>query len=187
MAIQEFGDLRLVGGTALALQIGHRNSVDIDLFGRHELNELMMSHTLRRFEQSQKLGGSQSIQVFLIEDIKVDFVNYPYPWIKPPIVEDNIRMAAPEDIAAMKIAAITQRGSRKDFIDLYFLLQQFSLTEIMNFYKEKITDGNEWLALRSIPYFKDADQQPTPTLFRDIAWGDVKTYIAEAVQSYGGY
>ena len=68
MAIQEFGDLRLVGGTALALQIGHRNSVDIDLFGRHELNELMMSHTLRRFEQSQKLGGSQSITPTISEN-----------------------------------------------------------------------------------------------------------------------
>lgn len=54
---------------------------------------------------------------------------------------------------------ITQRGSKKDFIDLYFLLQRYTLAEIMGFYKEKITDGNEWLALRSATYFGDADQQ----------------------------
>jgi len=63
MTIRSFGAFRLVGGTALALQIGHRNSVDIDLFGKHDMDELSLSHALKRFDESKKLGGSQSIQI----------------------------------------------------------------------------------------------------------------------------
>jgi len=187
MTIRSFGAFRLVGGTALALQIGHRNSVDIDLFGKHDMDELSLSHALKRFDESKKLGGSQSIHIYLVNGIKVDIVNYPYPWLKPPLVWEGIRMAAIEDIAAMKIAAITQRGSKKDFIDLYFLLHQFSMSELMAFYREKITDGNEWLALRSIPYFDDADKQPTPTMFNRYSWDQIKSHIAQEAKAYGSY
>ena len=187
MGIDELTRLRLVGGTALALQIGHRNSVDIDLFWKHDMDENTIAGLLQVFKPLKRLGGSRSIQVFLINDIKVDFVNYPYPWLQPPVVEEGIRMASIEDIAAMKIAAITQRGSRKDFIDLYFLLQRFELAEILKFYKKKMTDGNEWLALRSMSYFDDADQQPSPAMFQDIEWLEIKTYISKAVEAYGGY
>lgn len=187
MGIDELASLRLVGGTALALQIGHRNSVDIDLFGKHDMDENTIASVLQGFKQPKRLGGSRSIQVFLINGIKVDFVNYPYPWLQPLVVKEGIRMANVEDIAAMKIAAITQRGSKKDFIDLYFLLQRFELVEILRFYKKKITDGNEWLALRSMSYFEDADQQPSPTMFQDIEWLEVKTYISKLIKAYGGY
>ena len=76
------------------------------------------------------MSGSKSIKIFLINGVKVDIVNYPYDWLEVAIVENNIRLASQKDIAAMKIAAITQRGSKKDFIDLYFLLQTYSLKEI---------------------------------------------------------
>lgn len=187
MTIRSFGTLRLVGGTALALQIGHRNSIDIDLFGEHDIDEQSLTDALNRFDESKKLGGSQSINIYLVNGIKVDIVNYPYPWLKPPLVREGIRMAAIEDIAAMKIAAITQRGSKKDFIDLYFLLRQFSMPELMGFYREKITDGNEWLALRSIPYFEDADKQPAPTVFQRFSWEEIKLHIAQEAKAYGGY
>jgi hypothetical protein len=100
---------------------------------------------------------------------------------------EGIRMAPTRDIAAMKIAAITQRGSKKDFIDLYCLLQQFSLPEILGFYEEKISDGNRWLALRSIPYFTDADQQPSPAMHIDVSWEEVKTTILNAVSQVSGF
>lgn len=187
MDISELASLRLVGGTALALQIGHRSSVDIDLFGKHGMDENAIADVLQEFKQRKRLGGSRSIQVFLINDIKVDLVNYPYPWLQPPVVEEGIRMANVEDIAAMKIAAITQRGSKKDFIDLYFLLQRFELLEILQFYKKKITDGNEWLALRSMSYFDDADPQPTPAMFQNIEWLEIKAYISKVVKAYGGH
>jgi hypothetical protein len=187
MEIEAFGDLRLVGGTALALQLGHRNSVDIDLFGAHSLDDNQITEALAGFQEVEIVATSKSIKVYFIDEVKVDLVNYPYPWLDPEIEVEGIRMASTRDIAAMKIAAITQRGSKKDFIDLYFLLQQFSLPEILGFYEEKISDANRWMALRSIPYFADADQQPTPAMHIDISWEEVKTTIQHAVSQMGGF
>ena len=187
MKVEDLQSLRLVGGTALALQLGHRNSVDIDLFGRHEMDEQHLNRVLSAYATVEQLRGSKSIKVFLINGVKVDFVNYSYPWLDPVLEIENIRMASVRDIAAMKIAAITQRGSKKDFIDLYFLLQQFSLTEILAFYKQKITDGNEWMALRSIPYFDDADRQPMPAMFNTISWEAIKASITKAIEAHGGF
>lgn len=174
--------LRLVGGTALALQLGHRNSVDIDLFGQHSLDDNQLMAAMQDIGEVEVVGGSKSIKVYFVNGIKVDIVNYHYPWLDPAITIDNIRMASVRDIAAMKIAAITQRGSKKDFIDLYFLLQQFTLPEILSFYKQKITDGNVWMALRSIPYFEDADRQPMPGMYHDASWDTIKSHIEAAAR-----
>jgi hypothetical protein len=185
MDIEEFQTLRLVGGTSLALQIGHRNSIDIDLFGRFDTSdEFTLTEILSRFGNTKFLSGSKSIKVYLINGVKVDIVNYPYEWIDEVIIEDNIRLASQKDIAAMKIAAITQRGSRKDFIDLYFLLQKYSLQEIFNFYETKITDCNTWLALRSLSYFEDAEQQPMPKMYIDVSWEDVKNTVKRAIANF---
>jgi predicted nucleotidyltransferase component of viral defense system len=120
----------------------------------------------------------------LVNGVKVDIVNYPYKWLGDVILEDNIRLASRKDIAAMKIAAITQRGSRKDFIDLYFLLQIYSLQEIFAFYEAKITDCNTWLALRSLSYFEDAEQQPMPKMYVDVRWEIVKRTIKKAIANF---
>lgn len=136
------------------------------------------------FPDSQPLRGSKSIKTFFVNGVKVDLVNYPYPWLDPVLEIENIQMASVRDIAAMKIAAITQRGSKKDFIDLYYLLQRFSLKEIMRFYKTKMTDSNEWLALRSVTYFDDADHQPAPVIFESVDWMDIKYHIIEEAKKY---
>lgn len=187
MKEEALSPLRLVGGTALALQLGHRNSVDIDLFGKHDLDDQQFTRLFSQFKKVQLLRSSKSIRVYLVEGIKVDVVNYPYPWLAPIVLDDGIRMAALEDIAAMKIAAITQRGSKKDFIDLYFLLQAFSLEEVLHFYMQKITDGNEWLALRSMAFFQDADVQPTPLMLKDVSWEDIKRFVFMQVREYSGW
>jgi hypothetical protein len=187
MSEEDLLGLRLVGGTALALQLGHRNSVDIDLFGIHYLDEQIINKLISTYDSARQLQGSKSMKFLLINGVKVDIVNYHYPWLKPVVEEDQIRMASLEDIAAMKVAAITQRGSKKDFIDLYFLLQRFSMKEIISFYLQKITDGNEWMALRSIAYFDDADQQPMPAMFQDISWEEIKAFIRHIAKENGGF
>ena len=96
-------------------------------------------------------------------------------------------MASIRDIAAMKIAAITNRGSKKDFIDLYVLLDHFTMSEIMFLYQQKISDSNEWLALKSISYFDDVDHQPMPRLFIDVSWQEIKDRIISAVNDKGGF
>jgi hypothetical protein len=187
MGQEAFNGMRLVGGTALALQFGHRISVDIDLFGYQEEDDVGLVAILSELGSVERVGSSASIHVFFVDGIKVDFVNYPYPWLDGEVLSERIRMASVRDIAAMKVAAITNRGSRKDFIDLYFLLQEYRLDDICSFYREKFSDGNEWLALRSMTFFEDADREPMPAMLRAISWSEVKSCIVNAVREYSGF
>lgn len=114
--------------------------------------------------------------------MKVDFVNYSYPWLQDELVFDRIRLAGIEDIAAMKIAAITGRGSRKDFVDIYFLLQNYSLGEMLGFYKNKYFDASEYLALKSLTYFVDAEDDIDVAVTKDVTWDNVKNSILNAVE-----
>ena len=82
----------------------------------------------------------------------------------------------------MKLGAITGRGKKRDFTDLYFLLKEFTLTELLAFYRQKYADGNEFLVLRSLTYFDDADEDKELELFEKAAWSDVKKSIAEEVK-----
>ena len=141
MGFDDFTEMRLAGGTALALQIGHRKSIDLDLFGDIDFDNVNTVKVFADFHNTITLKKSKNINIFSIDDIKVDFVNYSYPWLQQQLLLDGIRLAGIEDIAAMKLAAITGRGSRKDFIDLYFLLQKYSLKKMLSFYKEKYFDA----------------------------------------------
>lgn len=170
-----FGELRLVGGTALALQYGHRESIDLDFFGQVELDDL--AGYLLPYGSLKLIRSSSNIKIYLINGIKVDFVNYNYPWLDAAIVEEGVILASDKDIAAMKIAAITGRGSKKDFIDLYFILQKYPLAEIMGFYLSKFPDATEMLALKSLVYFSDAEAEPMPKMIMDINWEDIKSVI----------
>lgn len=177
MQIEAFSDFNLVGGTALALQIGHRVSIDIDLFGTSEINEIEFNEELSQLGKIHLIKKSKNILIYNINDIKVDFVNYNYPLLERPLKVDNIRLASLKDIGAMKLNAISGRGSRKDFIDLYFLLNFFSLDEILNFYNEKYIDGSEFLVLKSLQYFDDAENEDFPAMSQQISWEAVKTRI----------
>ena len=129
-------DLRLVGGTALALQYGHRRSVDLDFFGNMADDTIAIKDMLRKYGTLSIFKESKNIHIYSLDNIKIDFVNYEYPWIDSPIVEDSLILASPTDIAAMKVNAIEGRGTKKDFIDLYFLLQHYTLDDILSFYKK---------------------------------------------------
>ena len=137
MSEKLFSDFNLVGGTSLALQIGHRNSVDIDLFGNSEINSEIFIEKLSEFGNVKVSQSTKNILITKINDVKVDFVNYKYPLLSEYLFIENIRMLSTKDIAAMKLNAIAGRGSKKDFIDLYFLLNEFSLKEILSFYEKK--------------------------------------------------
>ena len=179
-----FKSLRLVGGTALALQIGHRVSDDIDLFGVINNDEVDIADALRGLGSIQVVNLTKNIHVYTVNGTKVDIVNYPYPWISNEINERNLRLAAIEDIAAMKIAAITGRGTKKDFIDIYFLLNKFSLEQILDFYQQKYDDGSLFLALKSLSYFDDADQDIAPKMFSTLYWDELKEFIRTKIYEY---
>ena len=120
--------------------------------------------------------------IYQIDGIKVDIVNYSrYPWIDNPVPEDGITLAGIKDIAAMKVAAIIGRGTKKDFIDLNRLLQIFSLKEILDMYMQKYPDGSLFIAMKSLAYFEDAEADPMPFMFDETDWGSIKANIREAI------
>ncbi|MGL2962636.1 nucleotidyl transferase AbiEii/AbiGii toxin family protein [Flavobacterium sp. RSB2_4_14] len=176
-----FKNFILVGGTSLALQIGHRNSIDIDLFGNQNIIQEIFLDKLKEFGNVEISQASRNIFISTINDIKVDFVNYQYPLLEKHSEIEGIRLASKKDIAAMKLNAILGRGSRKDFIDLYFLLQDFSLKEMINFYNKKFTDGSVFLLHKSLTYFAEADAQPQTIMFKDFNWETCKQKIIEEV------
>ncbi len=179
-----FKDLRLVGDTSLALQYGHRKSIVIDLFGLFEVDELEITEELSRLGQIHQLQKSKNIFVYLINGIKTDIVRYKYPWLDEVQIIDGIRFAGRKDIAAMKLAAITGRGTKKDFIDIWFLLKEFSLKQMMEFYLTKYTDGTEFLVLKSLGYFADADNDPMPVMLSNTDWISIKDGIRASLSNY---
>lgn len=181
MAQPEFADLRLVGGTALALRLGHRISVDIDLFGSIALDTVDVAEVLGRFGSTLLIQKSRNIAIYAVEGIKIDIVNYRYEWLRPPLHIDNMRIAAQEDIAAMKLNAISGRGSRKDFIDIYALLKTFSIKEMMEFYERKYHDGSVFQVRKSLTYFQDAEQEAMPQMLWPLEWDEIKAGILKSL------
>ncbi len=184
MQIEAFKKLRLVGGTSLALQIGHGKSVDIDMFGVLNSDEFEINKILSNLGKTTLLKKSNNINVYLINGIKVDLVNYHYPWLEDQIFEDNLRLAGIKDIAAMKLAAITGRGAKKDFIDLKYLFNSFKLEEMLELYKLKYNDASEMLVLKSLTYFDDADAEEDPQMLKPMKWVKVKELMIAQMQKY---
>ena len=111
-----FEHSRLVGGTALALQLGHRKSIDLDMFGSIEATSEEIQDACRNAGELEISKTSKNINIYWVDGIKVDCVNYPYEWLEECKVLDGLRLASVNDIAAMKISAIINRGTKKDFI-----------------------------------------------------------------------
>lgn len=178
-----FNDMRLVGGTALALQYGHRQSIDLDFFGDLTCEQEKTQEILSKYGKVTVLKETKNIRIYVVDNIKVDFVHYScYPWLEDAIFEDGIRLASPKDIAAMKINAIEGRGTRKDFVDVFFLLKHYSLQEILSFYKAKYPNYSDFRAMMSLTYFEDAEMQPMPNMFNNTSWPDMQKVIIEKVK-----
>ena len=177
--------MRLVGGTSLALQYGHRRSVDLDFFGMTTEDVDELTDMMRECSKDLVKGScTKRIKSYFLNGVKVDVVNYDYKWIDDAIEEEGLRLASPKDIAAMKVNAVMGRGTKKDFIDVYFLLQHYSFDELIKFYLQKYTDGSEYRALLSMSYFADADPQPMPYMYQQVDWETIKSEIKRWVELY---
>lgn len=172
----------LAGGTALALQLGHRKSNDLDFFSqKYPLQEnLIKAISTYRPTIIQQATGTLDL---LIDDVKVSFFNYDYPLIKPLIQYRDIKLASSLDIACMKIVAIAQRGTKKDFVDLYFILQNEKLSTIYTAFEKKYknTKYQKLHVLKSLVYFDDANDDPEPDYLIPIKWENVKEYLEKQV------
>ena len=186
--IAELRSFALVGGTALSLKFGHRTSVDLDFFSIKKFNpEELESLLSQKYVQAYAAEeGHRKWGLFcLINNVKTDLVHYPHPLIEPIIEINGIRMYSDADIAAMKIQAILGRARKKDFYDLYELLQHYDLQQIINWHKQKYP--NQMLAIsipNAITYFAEANADANPNSMLDLSWQDVKEGIAKAVRDF---
>ena len=185
--LQRLPDLtstRLVGGTALALHLGHRKSVDLDMFGTFDP---IVSYRKLLADAGHSVEGAENgtVQSLRVNNVKVDLVNYPYPWLDDAIEEGNIRLAGLRDIAAMKLSAVANRGRKKDFIDVARLLDVFSLDQMLSLYKEKFSVSELSFPLRGLLYFDDAEEDPMPEMFdSNFTWENVKKTVVAATRKY---
>lgn len=185
-ALPELADTRLAGGTCLALQLGHRTSVDLDIFGKWNY-AVDLGGVLSAIGRTEKTSGTPDgrMAFFYIDGVKVDCVAYDmYEWLDPLVEEDGVRLAGIRDIAAMKVNAITNRRTRKDFVDMARLLGEFSLADIFSWYCTKYPAANPALAMRSMSYFADAETMPMPKMLIPFDWDDAKDRIRAAVRKF---
>ncbi len=183
-AIPELKDFTLVGGTALALQLGHRNSIDIDLFTLNKFDEGSIIDLIGKQYNVNEIFRRSSTLICLVNNIKTDFIRHNYSLLKPPITEEGIMFLGKEDIAAMKFHVIIQSGKRlKDFIDVYFLLQHFSMKQMVEFFTAKYTYSNPMIAMKAVNFFDDIDENADPPqLLKPLPLKKIIARIQEATQ-----
>lgn len=173
----------LAGGTSLALYIGHRQSIDFDFFSKQDFQTRDIIEHLRELGTFELFSEAENTINGLLNDVRLSFFTYKYPLVHEMHRYHRLAIADMLDIALMKLEAISGRGSKKDFIDLYFLLQYFSFEALFECYKVKygIAVSNHYHLLKSLVYFEDAEQQPMPIMSTEISWNDIKeTVIIEA-------
>jgi predicted nucleotidyltransferase component of viral defense system len=180
-----FHQFRLGGGTALALQLGHRISVDADFISDKDFNRNEINNAASRLltQVTDMHWGPHGI--FLkSNNIKVDFLTWNIPFIRPQIRAEEFRLLHIEEIAAMKIFAILQRGEKKDYFDIAVLLQHYSLQQIISFYTERHKNSDAALVLRFLASHSDIDNQPDPIMLNEMNWTQCKNIIAQAINSF---
>jgi hypothetical protein len=180
-------DFYLVGGTALAIHLGHRKSVDIDLFSNFSFDASALLEQIQQdfsykliYTASNTLKGS-------VSQINVDILSHRYKYISEPLEMDRIKIASVPDIIAMKLNAISTSGQRsKDFIDIFYLLRKFTLGKMLEFYKIKYDQENIAFLLKSLIFFDDVDLSDWPVLIEDpkLKWSEVQKRLEDAVMDY---
>lgn len=188
--LQSLGSLSgfsLAGGTGLALQIGHRQSDDIDLFGLSSFDaESLIEELEQNFGFRLHFSARNTVKG-IVDGIMVDIITHAYPLVDNVIELDGIRFYSKKDIAAMKVNAISGNGTRvKDFVDIYFLLHEFTVEEILQFYRVKYAMRNDFHALKSIFYFADIDASAWPKMLLEpgLKLENVKKYLLKKEKDY---
>jgi len=177
----------LAGGTALTIYLGHRQSLDLDWFTQKPFtNPLEFAQYLR--ETGVSFSTEQISQGSLhgwVEGVRVSFLEFQYPLLSPLVrwADLDVPLASLEDIACMKLAAIAQRGSKKDFYDVFALCRTtFSLKQMLEFYQRKFSIQDIGAVLFGLVYFDDAEKEPDPLLLQAVEWQQVKRSFRDWVR-----
>lgn len=175
-------NLYLGGGTAVALQIGHRLSVDFDFFAVGGLADPLALAARAQAEGIvlQQVQVSRGTLHAVSSGVRLSFLEYTYPLVGALVRWDDfsLDMASLDDLGCMKLAAVAQRGARKDFLDIYALcLKHAPLARLLELYKAKYAATDIAHVLVGLSYFDDAESEPMPSMIWDVSWDDVKRSI----------
>jgi hypothetical protein len=179
-AMDAFRPFCLGGGTSLALRFGHRRSVDLDFFCIDAFDSnLCQSAIAAVYPDAGIINRTSGSLCVVIRGIKVDILYHPYPLIGEIVPMDAFKLMSLPDMAAMKINAVTNRGSKKDFSDLLLLHEQgLTLPEALDCFFLKYGDAGRFLAIRSLNWFEDAETEPDPVYLNGWNWQHVRTEMA---------
>lgn len=184
-SIEQLQDFGLVGGTNLALRYGHRISVDLDFFTNvsFEPNDIVRL-VEKKFRHYELVFQRNQTLVFEIEQVRVDFVLYPFPWINPFDKTEAIRLVSIADIIPMKLQGMENRKSKKDFWDLACLLDHYSLQYMMETMKKKFPFVDIGFLIHALTHFEDAELQPDPLALNNWDWEYVKDRLQNAAVGF---
>ncbi|GHV16388.1 hypothetical protein AGMMS49938_16370 [Fibrobacterales bacterium] len=184
MGDSRLSDFALAGGTNLSLSLGHRKSIDLDLFSLKPFNgEELADYLTKKYNIVLQMVNIKGTVKGIIGEVLVDFIVHSYPLLQNIDTEENIRLYSLKDIAAMKLNAIADNGTRlKDFVDIAYLSSKIPLSEMLNAYSQKY--GSEPMrALRGLTYFEDIDFNVEINLtIADFDWKKIKEQILQMVR-----
>lgn len=175
----------LAGGTAIALQLGHRFSYDLDFFTQKEFDSRLLLEKLRQIREVEIEKTAWGTILGHLRKVKFSFFYYKYPLLFSLKSFGGAKIADARDVAPMKLSAICDRGTKRDFIDLYFLLKSgLSLKKILGLYDQKFGKlaSNLVYIRKSLVYFADAEEEETPYLLKKVTWEEVKDFVAKKVE-----
>ncbi|MGH7596450.1 MAG: nucleotidyl transferase AbiEii/AbiGii toxin family protein [bacterium] len=184
--IPEIKQFYLAGGTALALLIGHRYSVDLDFFTERKFSTTKLLKKLLTFPNCIKQSISKGTLYVELNGVSCSFIVYLYPLIDKTVASPwQIQLASTIDIGAMKVNAIGGRGRRRDFIDLYFMAQTRPLSAIWDDFKQRYgkTGLSTFHVKKSLTYFVDADGDPMPEMIKRVDWKKVKEFFEKETKN----
>lgn len=178
-------DFYLTGGTALSLLLGHRESEDLDWFSQKSFDPVNLQPQLVQLGNLDRVELEKNTLNAYLNGVKIQFLGYRYPLLKPLLTWGQIKISSLADIACTKLQTIGIRGSKKDFIDLFWLLKQFSLEELFEKLKQKYpgVDYSQPHILKSLVYFANADGQPLSRLHKKVSWEAIKKELEQKVKT----
>ncbi len=174
----------LSGGTALALQLGHRESEDLDFFSPDPFDPEHLQTRLQQHGELKNTSLQENTLNTYFHGIKLQYLGYPYPLLEPLLIWQGVAILSVLDIACTKLITISMRGLKKDFIDLYFILKQYPLQYLLESLTKKYAaiQYNRPHILKSLLYFADAEDQPMPRMFLDASWETIKSHLTETIK-----
>jgi hypothetical protein len=175
----------LSGGTGLALQLGHRESEDLDFFSQESFSPQQIEQDLFAFGSLSQTELTEGTLNTYLQGVKLQFLEYPYTLLEPFTVWNGIQISSVLDIACTKLQTIGLRGSKKDFVDLYFLLEHYTLEDLLQATAKKYSqsDYSQTHIMKSLVYFVDAEDQPMPRMHKSVEWSEIKSKMIATVKS----